>query len=63
MTSPIDLEQDIDDTFNKEIARELIIEHNPNATDAMVDTVWAACKGNPWNAGILYVMLEHTLIG
>jgi hypothetical protein len=42
----------------REIARELVLEHNPELTEDKFEQVWSLCKGNPWNAGIVYQLLE-----
>ena len=52
------MNEDLTEIFNQEIARELMLEHNPNLTQEKFEEVWAKCQGNPWNAGILYKMLE-----
>jgi hypothetical protein len=48
----------IDEIFNKEIARELLIEADPDITDDIVDRIYEACKGNPWNAPALYKIMK-----
>lgn len=48
----------MNDIINQEIARELMLEINPNLTEEKFQYVYSLCKGNPWNAGILYKMLE-----
>lgn len=52
------MNEQINDILNQEIARELMLEHNPNLTQQKFEEVWSLCQGNPWNAGILYKMLE-----
>jgi hypothetical protein len=42
------------DILQKEIVRELLLEVDPQISDAMVDHIWSVCKGNPWNAPYLY---------
>lgn len=44
--------------FNQEIARELMLEINPNLTQEKFEEVYNNCGGNPWNAGIMYKLLE-----
>jgi hypothetical protein len=44
--------------LNQEIARELMLEHNPDLTQKKFEEVWALCQGNPFNAGILYNLSE-----
>lgn len=46
------------DVFNLEIARELLIEVNKDITDAEVESVMSKCGGNPWNAKIMYQLLN-----
>lgn len=48
----------MDDILNLEIARELLVEVNPNITDAEVDEIWSKCNGSPWNAQILYKLIN-----
>lgn len=52
------LEADLMGAMNKEIARELLLEKNPVITDEEIDKVWVMCKGNPWDAPILYALLQ-----
>lgn len=44
--------------LNQEIARELMLEINPNLTQEKFEEVYNNCGGNPWNAGIMYKLLE-----
>jgi hypothetical protein len=48
----------IDDILNQEIVRETLLEINPLADDALVEQMWALCKGNPWDAVPLYQMMK-----
>ena len=56
-TYSVELEELLVETLNKEIVRETLLEVNPSTDDALVDKIWASCKGNPWNAVPLYQML------
>jgi len=56
-TYSVELEELLAETLNKEIVRETLLEVNPSTDDALVDKIWALCKGNPWNAVPLYQML------
>lgn len=47
------------EVFNLAIVEELIREINPDATDDTIAKVWQTCHGNPWNAAIMYKLLEH----
>lgn len=47
-----------EDILNLAIAEELIKEINPSVTQERVQEIWSVCMGNPWNAGILYQLLE-----
>lgn len=44
--------------LNQEIARELILEINPLLTEEQFDVLWPLCKGNPWDAPIIYKLTE-----
>ncbi len=44
--------------FEKEIVRECLLEIEPMTDDALVEKMWALCKGNPWNAAPLYQILK-----
>lgn len=44
----------IGEIFMEEIARELMLEINPNLTQEKFEQVWSLCDSNPWNAGIIY---------
>jgi len=50
--------QEFDDILNQEIVRETLLEVNPNTDNALVEKMWALCKGNPWNAVPLYNILK-----
>jgi hypothetical protein len=50
--------QPVADTFNECIAQELILQVNPNATEAEITETWHKCRDNPWDAGILYALLQ-----
>lgn len=41
-----------------EIVRELLLEINPNLSDEKFLEIWKMCHGNPFNAPILYQILE-----
>ena len=53
-----ELNTQIEEIFKEEVARELMLEINPNLTQEKFDEVWKLCNGNPWDAGILYELLE-----
>jgi hypothetical protein len=50
--------QDLDSIFNLELARELLLAENPLITDEEVDSIWAKCNNNPWDAPVLYKILR-----
>jgi hypothetical protein len=52
------MNQEIDDILNQEIVRECLLEIEPNTDDALVERMWALCKGNPWNAVPLYEIMQ-----
>jgi len=52
------MNEQLNEILNQEIARELMLEHNPDLTQEKFEEVWALCQGNPFNAGILYKLLE-----
>jgi hypothetical protein len=56
MTDPNKIANDI---FNREIARELIIEAGGEGTDSEVDEILSV-SSNPWDAGILFAMINKT---
>lgn len=45
---------ELNEIMNQEIARELILEINPQLTDDEFDNFWPMCKGKPFDAPILY---------
>lgn len=53
-----ELNQEIQEIFNYEIARELLIEVAPNINEEQIKKIWSACGGNPWNAVPIYSILE-----
>jgi hypothetical protein len=48
------MNEELNEIYNQEIARELMLEHNSYFTEE----VWKLCGDNPWNAGVLYKLLE-----
>ena len=52
------IEDVLEDTFNLEIARELILAEDSNADNDTVERIWSMCNGNPWNAPVLYNILK-----
>jgi len=48
----------IADAVGFEIAKEILLEYEPNISDAEVAEIWAQCNDNPWNAVPLYRILE-----
>ena len=56
----IDLEKEMQAILNEEIAKELLIELKPDISEEKIKEIYALCDGNPWNAPILYKMLELT---
>lgn len=52
------LQKEIVEMFNKEVARELLLEQDPNIADSVVDRVWEACAGNPFDAPILHKLIN-----
>lgn len=47
--------EELQEIFNREIVRELL---GADADEARIDQIWAACQGNPWNAGVLNAILK-----
>lgn len=48
----------IAEIFMEEIARELILEINPNLTQEIFEKVWSLCDNNPWNAASIYKIIS-----
>lgn len=52
----IDFDEIIQESFNKEIVREQLLQEiadlqrNEIVDDKLVDKIWLLCNGNPWNA-------------
>jgi len=55
---------DLNNILNQEIARELLLELDPDLTDTTFDYVWSIAQGNPYNCPVLFNILkamnEHT---
>ena len=51
-------EDDLENIFNLEVAREPLLEENPMITDEEVNNIWIMCKNNPYNAPILYKIIK-----
>jgi len=52
------MNEELNEIFKQEIARELMLEINPELSQEKFEEVWSKCNGNPWNADILYKLLE-----
>jgi len=52
-------EDEVAEVLNREIVRELMMEVNPVCTADEVDFIWKRCQGNPWNAKILYSLINN----
>lgn len=48
----------MEELFNKEIARECLLEIDPDRADDLLEIIWPICRGNPWNAVPLYHILK-----
>lgn len=48
----------MEDILNEEIARELIMEIDKNLPEEKFQQIWQACKGNPFDAPIIYSILS-----
>lgn len=53
-----DLSVIVNDEMNFQIACELIREKDPNQTDKQCRAIWEHCGGNPWNAGIMFDLVQ-----
>lgn len=45
---------DLNDILQQEIARELLLEKDPNLSDTTFDFIWSASQGKPWDCPVLY---------
>ncbi len=52
------MSEELDEILNQEIVRESLLEVEPMTDDALVERMWALCKGNPWNAVPLYQIMK-----
>lgn len=51
--------EELEEIFNREIARELLMEATGGeVNDELLKVVWAKCSGNPWNAVVMYNLLK-----
>ena len=48
----------IADAVGFQIAKETLLECNPNISDTEVADIWAKCGDDPWNAVPLYQILK-----
>lgn len=44
---------------NYEIARVLLEDLDPSISDSEIQYIWEKCKGNPYNAPILYQLIKQ----
>ena len=52
------MSEEINEIFNREIVRESLRKIESDTDDALVERIWALCKGNPWNAVPLYQIMK-----
>lgn len=52
------MEDELVSILNFEIAKELLCEQNPNIGDDEVREIYEKCNGNPYNAPILFKILQ-----
>jgi hypothetical protein len=52
------MNNNLNDILNQEIARELLLEINPELSDTTFDYIWSMSQGNPWNCPVSYKILE-----
>lgn len=53
-----DLEEELELSLKKEIARELVFSKDQNVSDDDFEEIWLLCNNNPWNADIIYELLK-----
>ena len=53
-----ELSQRLAFTLKHSIAEELLRELDPNITQDKVQEIWNLCKGNPWNAPVIFNLLK-----
>lgn len=46
------------EAFDREVIRELLLAQTDDVDDALVDKYVVLCKGNPWDAGILFLLVN-----
>jgi hypothetical protein len=51
---------ELNNIFQQEIARELLLEKDANLSDTTFDMIWSMCQGNAWNCPILYEIMKKT---
>ncbi len=54
------MEEVLQHILNFEIALELLREQNPSITDAEAEEIYAKCNGNPFNAPVIYQLINLT---
>ena len=50
----------LNDIFQQEIARELLMAIDPCVPNTTFDAVWTAAQGNPWDCPIVYKIFKLT---
>jgi hypothetical protein len=48
------MNNELNDILNQEIARELLLEKDPELSDTTFDFIWSASSGKPWDCPVLY---------
>lgn len=49
---------DLNDILNQEIARELLLQEDPNLDDVTFAYIWSLCKGIPYDCPIVFNILK-----
>ena len=52
------MENIVEEAFNTAIVEELLREIEPSVTEEKIQEIWKLCRGNPWNATLLYQILK-----
>jgi hypothetical protein len=54
------MNEELNNILNQEIARELLLEKEPDLSDTTFDFIWSLSQGNPFDCPVVYDIMKAT---
>jgi hypothetical protein len=52
------MNEELNNILNQEIARELLLEKEPDLSDTTFDFIWSLSQGNPFDCPVMYDIMK-----